>query len=65
MVLANVRFYALAIVGFTSEKVNVKLPSIMKVPYYFCLINAASFVGVLKFIIGQSRMDWTKTARDD
>ena len=62
--LGQVLFYLLAVAGFVSEKKNLKLPTLLKVPYFFCLINAASLVGVVKSVLGWGSMDWTKTARE-
>jgi glycosyltransferase involved in cell wall biosynthesis len=47
-----------------SRKKDLRLPTLLKVPYFFCLINAASFVGILKSILGWGSMDWAKTARE-
>lgn len=62
---AQVLFYSLACFGFIVDKINGRLPSLFKIPYFFCLINAASFIGVLKLIFGWSPMNWTKTARSN
>jgi len=57
-------FYSFAFIGFICEKNKIKIPAPLKIPYFFCLINYASLVGILKFIFGKDSMNWTKTARE-
>jgi GT2 family glycosyltransferase len=61
---AQILFYLLAAMGFVFEKAKFKLATPFKIPYFFCLINAASMVGVLKSVLGWGSMDWAKTARE-
>ena len=57
-------FYSLAFVGYICEKNTIRLPTVLKVPYFFCLINCASLVGILKLVCGKRTMNWQKTARE-
>jgi cellulose synthase/poly-beta-1,6-N-acetylglucosamine synthase-like glycosyltransferase len=49
-------FYALVIIGAV-----VKLkPKILRLPYYFCMINAAAFLGMYHALRGGRAMAWRK-----
>src|SRR5258706_15550684 len=50
-------FAALAIAGFVCEKINVRI-GILGIPYYFLAMNAALFVGFVKFIFHRQRPTW-------
>lgn len=43
--LAQISCYGLAIVGF-------------KIPFYFCLVNLAALVGIIKFLFGKNKVIW-------
>ncbi|MCK4948038.1 MAG: glycosyltransferase family 2 protein [Candidatus Aureabacteria bacterium] len=50
--------YLLAGIGYLLRKTENTL-KIFKIPYYFCLINAAAAVGVIKFLSGKRQIVWT------
>jgi hypothetical protein len=54
-------FYAAALTGWLLRD-RIALPSILYVPYYFCLVNAASAMGIVDAFRGQTYTTWT-TAR--
>ena len=62
--LGQFLFYIIAAFGLIAERMNIRIPGVAKVPYFFCLINAASLVGLIKALSGLSEMNWVKTARD-
>jgi glycosyltransferase involved in cell wall biosynthesis len=47
-------FYGLVIVGAVSRLI----PRAMRLPYYFCMINAAALVGMYHVLSGRRRMAW-------
>jgi hypothetical protein len=47
-------FYALAIAGAISPL----RPKILRLPYYFSMINLAAFLGVYHALFGGRRMAW-------
>ncbi|TYS85268.1 glycosyltransferase family 2 protein [Rossellomorea aquimaris] len=50
-------FYILALLGkVTSNKITY-------IPYYFCLVNYAAFLGTLRAISGKRQATWTPTSR--
>ena len=54
-------FYALAAVGLVLRR-RPALPSIIRVPFYFCMVNFAAAVGLLEAARGKTYTTWT-TAR--
>ena len=62
---AQILFYSLAVFGYICDKFNLGIPAILKIPYFFCLINFASLAGMIKFGLARGDMNWRKTARDD
>jgi cellulose synthase/poly-beta-1,6-N-acetylglucosamine synthase-like glycosyltransferase len=61
--LLQIIFYALAVVGFLNRGRD-KQPAVLHVPFYFCLVNYASALGLIEGIFGKSYVTWT-TARTD
>jgi cellulose synthase/poly-beta-1,6-N-acetylglucosamine synthase-like glycosyltransferase len=47
-------FYGLVVIGAVSRLI----PRAMRLPYYFCMINAAALVGMYHIISGRRRMAW-------
>jgi hypothetical protein len=54
-------FYALALGGFALRR-RPRQPTLLRIPFYFCLVNVASGVGLLEALFGKSYTMWT-TAR--
>jgi len=50
-------FYFLAVLGWYMEK-GGKCPRVLYLPYYFCLVNLASLLGVFKFLTGSLSPTW-------
>jgi cellulose synthase/poly-beta-1,6-N-acetylglucosamine synthase-like glycosyltransferase len=50
-------FYALAAIGWGLEKLGKSL-KIFYLPYYYCLVNAASLIGISKFLFGSLPPTW-------
>ncbi len=50
-------FYSLALLGFLFEQLKMKI-SIFGLPYYFVAMNAALFVGFIKFLRRSQRTTW-------
>jgi glycosyltransferase involved in cell wall biosynthesis len=55
LLLGQLVFYALAYMGM----LNVKMPSLLRLPYYFSLLNVASAVACLRFIKKEKQVVWT------
>ncbi|MDD5072265.1 MAG: glycosyltransferase family 2 protein [Candidatus Omnitrophica bacterium] len=52
-------FYIFAAIGHLLEKNNVKI-GIFKIPLYFCVVNLASAIGIIKFLTGGIKATWEK-----
>lgn len=52
-------FYFSATIGYFLEEKHVKI-GILKVPLYFCIVNLASAIGLLKFMTGGIKATWEK-----
>lgn len=58
----QVLVYSLAILGALLRETRAGHWKALSVPYYFCFVNAAAFVGLLKLIRGQGTQAWTTRA---
>lgn len=52
-------FYGLALAGFALRGTRLGKAKPFTVPYYFCLVNAAAFLGVLSILRGRRLQAWT------
>lgn len=57
----QVAFYLLALAGHLVHR-RPSMPALLSIPYYFCLVNAASAMGILDAFRGKTYTTWT-TAR--
>lgn len=55
----QVLFYSLALAGFALRGTRLGRAKPFTVPYYFCLVNAAAFLGVLSILRGRRLRAWT------
>lgn len=62
MLAGQVLVYALAIVGALLRDTKAGYWKPFSVPYYFCFVNAAAFVGLCKLIRGEGTHAWTSRA---
>ncbi len=61
LIAGQTAFYGMALLGFIrSEQKSRK--SYLIAPYYFCLINAAAFWGLLRYLAGERQVTWTPRA---
>jgi cellulose synthase/poly-beta-1,6-N-acetylglucosamine synthase-like glycosyltransferase len=58
---AQIIFYILAILGWKWRKVSNNI--IFAVPFYFCMLNAAAFVGFFKGMLNKQQVTWRKADR--
>ncbi len=52
--------YTLALIGAALRDTHAGHWKIFSVPYYFCFVNAAAFVGLLKLISGRGTKSWAR-----
>ncbi len=55
--LLQVSFYVLAVCGLAMQA-SKATPKVFYLPYYFCLVNVASLLGVIKFLRGSLSPTW-------
>lgn len=53
-------FYLLALLGLIMEKTHRKISSPFLIPFYFCMVNCAAFLGLTKNIFGRTELLWEK-----
>jgi hypothetical protein len=53
--------YGCALIGATRP--NARWPAVIGVPFYFCMVNAAAWLGSLRGIAGIERVTWRKAER--
>lgn len=58
--LAQLGFYALALLGFLLR--DRRPPALARVPFYFCLVNAAALKGLGDFLRRRRHATWEKSA---
>ncbi|MDD5746731.1 MAG: glycosyltransferase family 2 protein [Candidatus Omnitrophica bacterium] len=57
--LAQVVFYAAALAGMVLERRKIRVKALF-IPYYFCMLNLASFFGFFSFLFGERKATWEK-----
>lgn len=55
--LLQVSFYCAALVGYGLRR--HALPTLLTLPYYLCLLNAAAGVAFVRFLLGHRQVTWT------
>jgi cellulose synthase/poly-beta-1,6-N-acetylglucosamine synthase-like glycosyltransferase len=61
--LVQLLFYSFAFVGHLLEKNGKSCPAVFRYPLYFVAMNAAIFVGFIKFVRGTQKAAWTRVER--
>jgi hypothetical protein len=62
LMLAQVGFYLAAISGWILEEKHIKV-KIFFIPYYFCMMNYAVIMGIVRFASGRQSAVWEKAKR--
>ena len=57
LLVAQGVFYGLALVGWAAGGQRVRVP-LLKLPFYFCMVNAAYVVGLWRLLMGSGRVEW-------
>jgi biofilm PGA synthesis N-glycosyltransferase PgaC len=58
----QVLFYLLAILGFIMEKRHIRVKALF-IPYYFCVMNYAVLVGIIRYFTTKQSSVWEKAQR--
>jgi capsid protein len=55
-------FYFLAFLGFIMEKRQIRIKALF-VPYYFCVMNYAVLMGIIRYFTKKQSAVWEKAQR--
>lgn len=55
--IAQIVFYFLALLGWITDSLNMKT-KIFSIPLYFCIVNLASFVSLVRIILRKKSVTW-------
>lgn len=58
--IGQILFYLLALIGYLQEKRKKKMNQIVNLAYYFCMVNLAALMGVIKGLFGLQKATWEK-----
>lgn len=60
--IMQISFYLIALYGWVCEKRMINIKPILSIPYFFVVVNYATFCGIWRFINGTGeRVTWEKT----
>lgn len=62
LLVGQIGFYTLAIVGFILEKRQIRIKALF-IPYYFCIMNYAVLAGLKRYFSNQQSAAWEKAKR--
>jgi len=62
LLLAQVLFYALAVLGLLMEKRQLRI-KVLFIPYYFCVMNYAVLAGIIRYFSTKQSAVWEKVQR--
>lgn len=64
LLIVQLLFYTLAFTGYLMEKRQLKFKAFF-IPYYFCIMNYAVFMGFFRIISGRQSVLWERAKRAD
>jgi cellulose synthase/poly-beta-1,6-N-acetylglucosamine synthase-like glycosyltransferase len=56
-------FYGLAATGLVAGRGGRRLPALLRLPAYFCLVNAAALVALVRTVSGRTTVAWEPAGR--
>ena len=62
MLCAQILFYLLALIGFIMEKRHIRIKMLF-IPYYFCVMNYAVLMGIIRYFTKKQSAIWEKAQR--
>lgn len=62
ILFAEVLFYLLAVLGFIMEKRHIRIKALF-IPYYFCVMNYAVLMGIIRYFTTKQSAVWEKVQR--
>ena len=61
LLVPQLAFYTCALIGATRP--NARWPTVISVPFYFCMVNTAAWIGSIRGTFGSERVTWKKADR--
>jgi cellulose synthase/poly-beta-1,6-N-acetylglucosamine synthase-like glycosyltransferase len=61
LLLLQLMFYTCALIG--TSRPNARWPAVIGVPFYFCMVNAAAWLGSIRGSLGIEQVTWRKATR--
>jgi len=61
LVAAQLAFYGAALIG--AARPNARWPAPIGIPFYFCMVNAAAWLGSIRGLLGLESVTWRKATR--
>lgn len=62
LLVGQIIFYVSALLGYLLEKRRIRLKPLF-IPYYFCMMNFAVYLGFLRYVKGSQSVLWEKAER--
>jgi len=62
ILVGEVFFYLLALTGFIMEKRQIRI-KVLFIPYYFCVMNYAVLMGIIRYFTKKQSAMWEKAQR--
>jgi cellulose synthase/poly-beta-1,6-N-acetylglucosamine synthase-like glycosyltransferase len=62
VLIAQVLFYLLALLGLIMEKRHIRI-KVLFIPYYFCVMNYAVLMGIIRYLTKKQSAIWEKAQR--
>ena len=62
ILVGEVLFYVLALTGFIMEKRQIRI-KVLFIPYYFCMMNYAVMMGIIRYFTKKQSAMWEKAQR--
>jgi biofilm PGA synthesis N-glycosyltransferase PgaC len=62
ILVGEVFFYVLALTGFITEKRQIRI-KVLFIPYYFCVMNYAVLMGIIRYFTKKQSAIWEKAQR--
>jgi cellulose synthase/poly-beta-1,6-N-acetylglucosamine synthase-like glycosyltransferase len=59
LLVAQIAFYALALLGFILQQCRIRI-WLLQIPFYFCFANATSLAGFWRYVTGSQPVTWEK-----
>ncbi len=63
LLVAQIVFYGAALVVFLLETSRIRVPRLLAIPYYFCVLSLATVAGIVRLLRGETGQTWETVGR--